>query len=43
VEDDGNPHGLAPSAFVSFVLEFFDEEMKFGGVLWQVGAQYPVL
>ena len=39
VQDDGDPHRLAPSRSFSFVLEFFYKKMKFGGILRQVATQ----
>jgi hypothetical protein len=43
MEDDGDPYRLAPSSFISLILEFLNKEMKFGGILRQVAAQRAVL
>jgi hypothetical protein len=43
MQDDGDPHRLAPSSLISLILKFFNKEMKLGGILRQVAAQRAVL
>ncbi|PYY00101.1 MAG: hypothetical protein DMG64_17710 [Acidobacteria bacterium] len=39
MEDDGDPHRLAPSRSFSFVFEFLYKEVQFGGIMRQVATQ----
>ena len=42
VKDYGDPYGFAPSRPVSLIFKLFNEQMEFGGILRQVGAQRAV-